>query len=583
MEAIRIILAGLAAYIGVIFNLFLSSVVPFTAYFIFPGTSQAEIIEPAPLVVSTRFGKISGRFEKGIRVFKGIPYARPPIGDLRWRAAQAPLPWRGILDAKSFGAACLQTKRSGRSIPVMSEDCLTLNIWAPKQTTNHAPVMVWLHGGAFQFGTASLPVYNGSAFAKSGVILISLNYRLGRFGFFAHPVLRADAGADADLANFALSDQIQALRWIKQNISAFGGDPNNLTLFGESAGAVSIAYLLGSNQAKGLFNKAIMQSGGGYQIARYAWCDRGRKLALSKDGLAWARRHNLVGSISAIDLRRVPAEEVLEKDRPLGPIGHVNPVIDGRLVKADIIPRFNKGGYPAVPIMVGSNSYEASLMQSFKRSPQIILSRLRQHQNEARSLYKTSSLNDRQFAYELFGDAAFLAPARAIAKIAKNAGQESWVYYFDYRHQPSNQIIDGSQHGLEIPFVFKTIRKMLDNFSFDRENINSQRLSGLMHTYWVNFAKYGSPAVDDMPEWSPYQHNNDGITLVLQNKGGHMVAGFRQDKLDFHDRLYAERLKGAQKLPFHLMAVHGHGEKLKIEEPPNNTTKRRRHAKACNG
>ncbi|MCB1693249.1 MAG: carboxylesterase family protein, partial [Pseudomonadales bacterium] len=220
-------------------------------------------------VVTIDTGKVAGESGSGINVYKGIPYAAPPTGNLRW-APPAPAGRRGeTLDATEFGPACPQPARPdrGRDFGPQSEDCLTLNVWAPENAAN-APVMVWIHGGAFRIGNGGAPFYDGRHFADKGIVFVSINYRLGYLGFFAHPALTAQAG-DAPLANYGLMDQVAALKWVQHNIAAFGGDPAQVTIFGESAGASSVLFLMASPEARGLFARAISESGGGFQRPRY--------------------------------------------------------------------------------------------------------------------------------------------------------------------------------------------------------------------------------------------------------------------------------------------------------------------------
>ena len=240
-------------------------------------------------------GRLDGDIEDGLRIFEGIPYAAAPVGELRWRAPKPPLPWTGIRQAKHFGPACPQAPSNDVPAEDMSEDCLTLNIWSPaRRSEDRLPVMVWLHGGGFNKGSARMPVYNGANLASKGVVVVTLNYRLGYLGFFGHPLLTEEAKAENTLtANFGLLDQVAALQWVQRNIHAFGGDPSNVTLFGESAGGISTLALMTAPIARGLFHKAILQSGGGRWVAPTLTSPAGRLLAAHETGERAARTFGL--------------------------------------------------------------------------------------------------------------------------------------------------------------------------------------------------------------------------------------------------------------------------------------------------
>jgi para-nitrobenzyl esterase len=495
--------------------------------------------------ISTELGDVQGQQQENIRVFKGIAYAQAPVDDLRWRSARAVAAWSGIKDAREYGHSCVQKQRLTRAVTATSEDCLNLNIWAPLASKTKAPVMVWIHGGAFRFGSGSQKYYDGSEFAKSGVVLVTINYRLGRFGFFSHPAL----DQENDTVNFGLSDQIKALRWVRENIWAFGGDPNNVTIFGESAGAVSVGYHLTMDASRGLFNKAILQSGGGAQIARQARKRRGRKDSLRQLGLDWAERQGLGSDVMASELRKITAERVLEASKSQGGLGAVTPVLDGFLVQDDIATRFSNGEVAAVPIITGSNSFEGSLLSLFRLSPKFVLMGLGKRRLKANRAYQVSERNisKTDLAYEVFGDGVFAGPARDMAIQALRLKQDAYVYSFDYRKLAGSEIDKGAHHGWEIPFVFKTLDSAPELFTAQSNHHVVETMSSTMHQYWVNFARSGNPNSVELPNWPMIIDQKEQKTLLFKNSGPRVAIGFRKRQFDFQRKVYADRLRRNQK------------------------------------
>lgn len=312
---------------------------------------------PSKPLAKTRQGTLAGSAEQGIHIWRGIPYAAPPVGPLRWRAPQPPARWPGVRQADAFSAASWQDidycrELGGGDPGRFSEDCLYLNVWAPASAAQPLPVMVWLHGGGFTIGAGSLPPYDGLALASRDVVVVTVNYRLGHLGFFAHPALEEEAGER--LYNFALLDQIAALQWVQENIHAFGGDAANVTLFGESAGARSVLSLMASPKAKGLFHKAIIQSG-------YTLPDLPREKALEKGRLL--AEHFALPQASAEQLRAIPAEAFWSLSAPLN-IGPA-PIAGDIVLPQPMLETFFAGRQHPMPVIIGSNSDEASVMAVF--------------------------------------------------------------------------------------------------------------------------------------------------------------------------------------------------------------------------
>jgi len=469
----------------------------------------------AHVEVATREGPVVGRAVGAIHVFKGIPYAGSAAGARRW-APPAPAPRRsGALDAGDYGPTCIQAVRPDGALTAgggrpQSEDCLSLNVWAPRGA-RRAPVMVWIHGGAHRFGSGANPVYDGGAFARDGVVLVTFNYRLGAFGYFAHPALTRAANADDPLGSYGLMDQMAALAWVRANIAAFGGDPANVTVFGESAGGASILALLATPSAKGLFDKAVVQSGGGWQAAG-SLADEERK------GAQLATAGGLAGPEATVEqLRALPPEKLLVRG---GAAGSVGPFADGRLVKESPAQSFAAGRALDVPLVIGSNSFEASLRRAFPIPTPVLLGRL---SPEQRTLYDRLG-SDEAGAQAAYTDVTMGAPARWIAARA-SGGAPAYLYHFSYVPTAQRATSQGASHAAEIPYVFETGSKLVRVVSED-----DRAMERRMHACWVAFAKTGRPSCPGAPAWPAYEPADDR----LMEFGVETAArkGFRKAFLD---------------------------------------------------
>lgn len=508
-------------------------------YFLFAADGVAR--EATTITVAS--GAVSGVLEGETAVYRGIPYAAPPVGELRWRAPRAAEPWSGVLDASEFGAVCPQPPRPARPIALpQDEDCLTLNIWAPAQRGAALPVMVWIHGGAFQLGSGAQPFYDGAALSESGVVVVTFNYRLGKLGFFAHPALSQehDLHYPEELeGNYGLMDQLAALRWVQDNIGQFGGDPDNVTIFGESAGAVSVNYLLTSELAQGLFHKAISQSGGGFQRALpLRGRDVQRRPSLEEAGAAWGETVALPAGADAAALRALPVDTVVPQER-IKSLG-VGPVIDGRLVAGDIGRRFKEGKVLNVPYLVGANDYEASLMKATGMSDDRIFDFFGADKDRAVELYRREGIAARdQLLHALYGDATFVAPARYLADHASAAGQPTWHYHFSYVPLKLREKVPGAAHGSEIPFVFGTLSQMKAARLWLKSA--DEQVSSTMLSYWRNFARNGDPNGSGLPLWAPFKAD-DRNTMAFAADGPRTQKNLYQRRLDFHAERYDKAL-----------------------------------------
>jgi para-nitrobenzyl esterase len=457
----------------------------------------AALAEPPKAMIET--GRLAGTSDGTIDIFKGIPYAAPPIGPLRWEPPAAPAAWRGVRDASAFGPVCPQPQRPDGTAALggattQSEDCLSLNVWAP-QGAHKAAVMVWIHGGAHRFGSGSSPVYDGTNFAKDGIVLVTINYRLGLLGYFAHPALTKAAWPNTPLGNYGEMDQLAALRWVQHNIEAFGGDPSNVTVFGESAGGSSILYLLATPAAKGLFARAIVESGGGWNVATTLQ-------QKESEGSEFATRAGLSGASATLeDLRSIPAEKTLDMPANLG----FGPFVDGRLVTRTPEQAFASGSEIDVPLIIGSNSFEASLMKSFSIPPDRITSRL---SPEARNVYAGEAQSDTTLASAVFTDSVMGAPAHWIANKAA-VGAPSWLYHFSYVTTMRRGTSPGAAHGSEIPYVFGTGTALAARFGIQLSQ-DDLAMEHLIHSCWVGFARKGIPDCDGQT-WPSVMKGRDDL------------------------------------------------------------------------
>jgi len=469
----------------------------------------------APVKARTDTGVVVGRQIGAVRAFKAIPYAAPPLGPLRWAPPAPAARWAGERDASSDGPACLQPVNAdgrpnggGFAGPV-SEDCLTLNVWAPA-AAHKAPVMVWIYGGGNVAGADSIAPNDGSSFARDGVVLVAMNYRLGALGFFAHPALTAAAAPDAPLVNYGLLDQIAALQWVKRNIAAFGGDPDNVTVFGESAGGEDVLTLMVTPAARGLFRKATVQSGLGWETPP--------TLAQAEaSGTALATRLGLGEGATADQLRALPA------DRLVAAGGRYGPVIDGRLEAESIAQGFARGHQAAVPLIIGTNSWEASLLPASGYAAYAAAA-----SPGTRAAYGDEAADPDRFAQALFTDTLMAAPARWLAARASARGG-AWLYRFSYVRVNRRGKIPGANHTSENPYVFDT-QMIIPNYS--AEIVDEDRhAAAFMHSCWVSFAKTGAPACEaDGRAWPAYNPNTDELMEFGLQAG--IRQHFRRSQLD---------------------------------------------------
>jgi para-nitrobenzyl esterase len=438
-------------------------------------------VHAAPAPVTVAGGAVQGVAAGDVVHYWGIPFAAPPVGDLRWRPPQSAKPWGGTLVADRFGHDCMQNPLphsfGPRREPPPAEDCLYLNIWAPANATAGAklPVMVWIYGGGFQIGSSATSLYDGAHFAQDGVMLVSFNYRLNKFGFFAHPALTQE-NPDAPLGNYAVLDQIAALTWVRANIAKFGGDPANVTIFGESAGAMSVQYLMASPLARGLFDKAISESGfGRFQLQSFAEAEAKGKAAAEGWGVA---------GDDAAALRALPAAAVLG-DTTMSHNGFW-PMVDGRIIPDQTINSFDAGKVAHVPFVVGSNSYEIGLFPFMAKG---LSHRLAAEWPQAQTVFDGFGRHDNSvLEMQVATDMILTEPTRALARDAVKAGMPTYVYYYAYVNPTARTRYPGAPHFFEVPAVFGTM-----NLFEPHPGPETAKVAAAMHSRWADFAKTGTP------------------------------------------------------------------------------------------
>lgn len=473
--------------------------------------------------VKTAAGIVRGLKEGDVMSFKGIPYAAPPVGANRWRPPQPVTPWKEVRDASKYCADCPQRLWPG-STAKTSEDCLFLNLWAPATATGKSklPVMVWIHGGAFVAGSGSDPGSAGDAFAKQGVILTTINYRLGRLGHFAHPALSKEH-PDEFKGSYAYMDQIAALKWIKENIAAFGGDPNNVTIFGFSAGGVSIHSLLTIPAAKGLFHKAIGESSGGRdgvltgRPINKENADPLYPVSAETIGMNFAHKHKIdgTGADALAKLRSLSVEEILDGGQESDSSGvkiYSGPILDGKLVVETAESAYKAGRQAKVPLIIGNCSGEiGGPFVSNATSKEALFALFGDHAAEAKAAFDPEGSKEFAEVITKFNtDWVWGEPARMTARAYVAKGAPAYVFQFGYVAAASRERSRyGAGHGSEVSFVFNTLHA---RWGAPAEATPEEKeLAKIMNTYWANFAKTGNPNGNGLPAWPLYNTQKEEI------------------------------------------------------------------------
>lgn len=469
-----------------------------------------------------------------VRVFKGIPFAAPPMGNLRWRAPQPVAHWDGVRKGDEFGPICMQAAGRGGpggATPKMSEDCLYLNVWtAAKSATERRPVLLWIHPGGYTSGSGSSPGTDGEALAKKGAVVVTINYRLGVLGFFAHPELTKESDRRAS-GNYALMDQTAALEWVQKNIAGFGGDPKRVTVDGDSAGAASIGNLMGSPRTKGLFQRAIAESG--------AWIGLsvGHTMTLAEAEQAGLKTAETLGASSLADLRAKPAADVLKGGRGGGPI------IDGYFLPEDVGKTFAEGKQNDVPVLLGSNKDEGTFFMQPTTAAKFTEQAHRRYGDLADAylkLYPAGSdeeANASQLA--AFRDELGWVMRNWASLQTKTGKSKAYLYYFTHEPPPAQAASprggfgSGATHGAEAAYVFENLLGARPWTDLDRQ------VADTISSYWVNFAANGNPNGKGLPTWPAYSDKkNDRLVLGDKVEVG---PGLTQAQIDFYQARYDKR------------------------------------------
>ncbi len=476
---------------------------------------EQQIIDPT---VQTQSGLVLGVVNETNTVvsFKGIPYAAPPVGDLRWREPQLPASWEGVRDASEFGASAIQFRGYSREPwtaefmvqDSISEDCLYLNLWTPAKTTeDKLPVLVYIHGGALTEGSGSVAVYDGEELAQKGIIVLNINYRLGALGYMAHPELTAESPNHSS-GNYGFLDQVAALEWVKNNIAAFGGDPGCVTIAGQSAGAMSVNQLVTSPLASGLFHRAITESGTSYSSGLM-----GGSMTLKDAEEQGVKFASLKGANSIAELRAIPAEEIIAAipDQRMSFRGN----IDGYLQTNDRMTSFAEGKQNDTPFMTGLNADETRYSGS--------------QDDEFKALYSSSAEEEEAAALKLAGqEQSRLNAYLWLEYRAKTAKTNGYVYYFDRAIPWPEHPEFGAFHTAEVPYVFNNMDKVISHTMTKKDTIIADNIS----SYWVNFIKTGDPNGAGMAEWTPYSSEKHEVMELGEGFGMIPIAG-SEEKYEF--------------------------------------------------
>ena len=490
-------------------------------------------------------GAIKGELlDDGTRVYRGIPFASPPVGELRWQPPKAVASWDGVRPATEFGAICPQAPTmaamTGGALPEMSEDCLFLNVWTPAADADaELPVMVWIHGGGLNFGWSSQPGYEGDEIAKRGVVLVSINYRLGPLGYVALPALSQEAD-NGVYGNYGFLDQLAALEWVRRNIGAFGGDPGSVTVFGESAGATSVFALLASPMSEGLVHRAIAESAWVTDTNMTGLRQAGTFVASAEAlGSAWAAQVATDGDTSLAALRSIPAGELISRS---GEAYQPVIAIDGWFMPENGEDTFRAGKQLDVPLIAGTNADEGTLfiMMGMYQGKAAMEGAVRAtygaHSDPLLALYPVATEADaRAAANQMLTDTWFLRATRVLLNGMSHVSSAAYQYHFT-RVSRSLPML-GAHHAAELGYVFNAFGGGLGSLPEDSLEEADHRLAAAMIGYWTQFAKTGDPNMEGLPEWPAY--TPDSRSFLELGEKIEVGSALGEERLDELDRILA--------------------------------------------
>lgn len=494
----------------------------------------AAVAQTPPVVTAPAGSFRSVAAGSGVTVYRGIPYAEAPTGARRWRPPVAKAAHSGVREAKDFGPICFQPEFPKtpaniyhEDLPAMSEDCLSLNVWQPRAAAK-APVFVWIHGGSLLTGASRFSLYDGRRLAERGVMVVSINYRLGALGFLAHPELSAES-AERVSGNYGLLDQIEALRWIQRNIARFGGDPGNVTVAGESAGALSVMHLMAAPAARGLFHRAVMQSA--YMVSEpHLRTDANGHPSAESEGLRLAQA---MGTPSLAELRAASPGEITRRSFAAG--YRTYPAVDGKLVPRQLVDVFDAGEQARVPILAGFNSgeirslrmllpkppagakaYEAAIRASYGDLAELFL-----------RLYPASAIEESML--QATRDALYGWTTQRLAEKHVAAGHRAYLYLFDHGYRAADQAGLHAFHGAELPYMFGTIWETASQWPAIPRTRAERALSDAMVDYWANFARAGAPGAAGGPAWPTYDARETWMVFDRVPAQATDLLGYRYD------------------------------------------------------
>jgi para-nitrobenzyl esterase len=534
------------------------------------GQAERPAPQPAPAATPTPELRIDSGVLRGlvigdkkdVQVYKGIPYAAPPVGERRWKPPQPVAAWKGVRDCFEFGAACPQKIPAlVASLPEMAirapfnEDCLFLNVWAPVgRQSGKLPVLYWIHGGGFITGAASQPMYDGEELARLGCVVVSVNYRLGLFGFLAHPALSQESN-DKVSGNYGLLDQIEGLRWVRRNIAAFGGDPDRVTVVGESAGGISVLCLMVAPEARGLFHGAIAQSAAAMDLAQLRKAPPGRETEeqagrrmIVACGLGDVAE---VGPMRQLDAKALveaaPFEDGLGAPLRLQPLSlRIGPVVDGHVIPDEPRLLFAAGRQHAVPLVIGNTREEMSLFLLATPMPADEAAYLKQLKDDlgdlagpvAKAYPGGDAKKIRSAVIRLTSDLSFVGETRAFARAHAAAGQKTFRYQFSRSSKrPLLQSL-GAHHGADLAFLFQ--RPM-------GRDEGDLRMSRTLGRYWINFAATDNPNGEGLPAWPAYRAGAEEMLDFADEVK--VLKGDRNDQLDVVEKVLRATAAPAAKKP----------------------------------